>query len=201
MSWSRVNEWENQQTKIATFPDLFLPTSITRPELHVQFRRMSIITLILFLSCISSVLYSRLKRRNLSNRKSYLSSHPSLTSSSKLIAFFHPYWSVPLPLSLSLSLIFLAEKSVERSYLKSSNAGGGGERVLWTALSYMQKEQENDHFLVYTGDEISKQEMLNKVKVRLSLFYTLTRGSALMRWMSRVDSGLNWMREGSISFN
>lgn len=53
------------------------------------------------------------------------------------------------------------------TFLKNlfSNAGGGGERVLWTALSYMQRQQDKDHFLVYTGDDISKQEMLGKVKV------------------------------------
>ncbi len=49
-----------------------------------------------------------------------------------------------------------------------SNAGGGGERVLWTAIAYLQRTQGDTVIsLVYTGDypEASKAEILAKVKV------------------------------------
>lgn len=122
---------------------------------------MSIITFILASTCLSLVLYARFKRRQLSNYKRYLSTNQS----TRLIGFFHPYWSV-LPLQFSKPHTKFDCLGLT-TFLKNlfSNAGGGGERVLWTALSYMQRQQDKDHFLVYTGDDMSKQEMLGKVKV------------------------------------
>jgi alpha-1,2-mannosyltransferase len=47
----------------------------------------------------------------------------------------------------------------------SSNAGGGGERVLWAAIRATQKRWPNAKILVYTGDhEVGKGEMLTRVK-------------------------------------
>jgi alpha-1,2-mannosyltransferase len=47
-----------------------------------------------------------------------------------------------------------------------SNAGGGGERVLWAAISYLQRTESNVVSVVYTGDtDASKTEIINKVKV------------------------------------
>lgn len=47
-----------------------------------------------------------------------------------------------------------------------SNAGGGGERVLWTAIRDVQKEFPNVICVVYTGDlEATKEQIINKVKV------------------------------------
>lgn len=49
----------------------------------------------------------------------------------------------------------------------TSNAGGGGERVLWTAIRDVQKEFPNVICAVYTGDiEASKEQIINKVKVK-----------------------------------
>ncbi|GAA5985355.1 hypothetical protein JCM11641_006375 [Rhodosporidiobolus odoratus] len=69
----------------------------------------------------------------------------------KVVGFFHPY----------------------------CNAGGGGERVLWTALKCMQIEEKDAVFVVYTGDvdeqgkgiegKIGKQEILDKVANRFSI--------------------------------
>lgn len=47
-----------------------------------------------------------------------------------------------------------------------SNAGGGGERVLWTAIAFMQRTEPNVLSVVYTGDaDATKEQILEKVKV------------------------------------
>jgi hypothetical protein len=45
-----------------------------------------------------------------------------------------------------------------------SNAGGGGERVLWTAIRDIQRDFNNVICAVYTGDIASKEEIIDKVK-------------------------------------
>lgn len=48
-----------------------------------------------------------------------------------------------------------------------SNAGGGGERVLWTAVANIQREHKDIICVVYSGDgDASKEEIVEKVKVR-----------------------------------
>ncbi|GAA5867497.1 hypothetical protein JCM8547_007526 [Rhodosporidiobolus lusitaniae] len=69
----------------------------------------------------------------------------------RVIGFFHPY----------------------------CNAGGGGERVLWTALAAMQKDEETKDavFVVYTGDvgergekgQMSKEGILARVLARFDI--------------------------------
>ncbi|KAK4685333.1 hypothetical protein P7C73_g4818, partial [Tremellales sp. Uapishka_1] len=51
------------------------------------------------------------------------------------------------------------------------NAGGGGERVLWSAISYLQRTDPDVVILVYSGDYplASKEEILGKVKNRFSI--------------------------------
>ncbi|OBZ88853.1 GDP-Man:Man(3)GlcNAc(2)-PP-Dol alpha-1,2-mannosyltransferase [Choanephora cucurbitarum] len=45
------------------------------------------------------------------------------------------------------------------------NAGGGGERVLWTAIRDIQKEFPQAICAIYTGDlDATKQQIINKVK-------------------------------------
>ncbi|KAI8880811.1 glycosyltransferase family 4 protein [Backusella circina FSU 941] len=44
------------------------------------------------------------------------------------------------------------------------NAGGGGERVLWTAIRDIQRDFTNVICAVYTGDVASKEEIIDKVK-------------------------------------
>lgn len=48
-----------------------------------------------------------------------------------------------------------------------SNAGGGGERVLWTAIALIQRTEPDVVSIVYSGDvDATKDEIIQKVKVR-----------------------------------
>jgi alpha-1,2-mannosyltransferase len=50
-----------------------------------------------------------------------------------------------------------------------SNSGGGGERVLWAAIAYLQRTNSQVLSVVYTGDtDATKEEIITKVKVRLT---------------------------------
>ncbi|KAG9291419.1 hypothetical protein G9A89_021837 [Geosiphon pyriformis] len=50
------------------------------------------------------------------------------------------------------------------------NAGGGGERVLWTAILSIQKQYKHVVCVVYTGDtDVTKSDILNKVKARFNI--------------------------------
>jgi len=50
---------------------------------------------------------------------------------------------------------------------RDSNAGGGGERVLWAAIRVMQEKYPNVMSVVYTGDQdASKEQILSRVEVR-----------------------------------
>lgn len=52
-------------------------------------------------------------------------------------------------------------------FVRLSNAGGGGERVLWTAIACLQREEPDVVCVVYTGDAVisSKEAMITKVLV------------------------------------
>lgn len=51
------------------------------------------------------------------------------------------------------------------------NAGGGGERVLWTAIACLQREERDAVCVVYTGDvvSVSKEDMIDKVQARFGI--------------------------------
>lgn len=51
------------------------------------------------------------------------------------------------------------------------NAGGGGERVLWVAVRYIQRQEPDTLVLVYSGDypTASKEEIIGKVYERFSI--------------------------------
>ncbi|KIM43076.1 glycosyltransferase family 4 protein, partial [Hebeloma cylindrosporum] len=60
----------------------------------------------------------------------------------RIVGFFHPY----------------------------CNAGGGGERVLWTAIASMQKVEPDVISVVYTGDtDATKAQIIAKVKARFDI--------------------------------
>ncbi|KAG2120714.1 glycosyltransferase family 4 protein [Suillus discolor] len=66
----------------------------------------------------------------------------STTSNPQFIGFFHPY----------------------------CNAGGGGERVLWTAIAATQRAHPNCVSLVYTGDvDATKEQILAQVEARFNI--------------------------------
>jgi alpha-1,2-mannosyltransferase len=52
-----------------------------------------------------------------------------------------------------------------------SDSGGGGERVLWSAIAYLQRTQQDVVSLVYTGDfpaggtDADKERIINNVNV------------------------------------
>ncbi|EPY51595.1 alpha-1,2-mannosyltransferase Alg11 [Schizosaccharomyces cryophilus OY26] len=49
------------------------------------------------------------------------------------------------------------------------NAGGGGERVLWTAVKSVQTDFPNVISLIYTGDPVSSEEALRRVKTTFEI--------------------------------
>ncbi|KAI9513544.1 mannosyltransferase [Russula earlei] len=50
------------------------------------------------------------------------------------------------------------------------NAGGGGERVLWTAIAYMQRTRPDVVCVVYSGDtDASKEQIIAKAKARFDV--------------------------------
>jgi alpha-1,2-mannosyltransferase len=50
--------------------------------------------------------------------------------------------------------------------IHKSNAGGGGERVLWTAIANLQDTEPDIVSVVYSGDvDATKEDIIDKVKV------------------------------------
>ncbi|KAG0247946.1 asparagine-linked glycosylation protein, partial [Linnemannia exigua] len=50
------------------------------------------------------------------------------------------------------------------------NAGGGGERVLWTAIRDIQQKYPHVVSVVYTGDtDVNKQDILERVRTRFNI--------------------------------
>lgn len=96
----------------------------------------------------------------------------------------------------------------------SSNAGGGGERVLWAAILATQKRWPNAKCIVYTGDhDVDKSQIISRVKVGNSRYshkmrrltksnrIVLTFNSILPRLPSytlQLDIGF-WLQHGHIS--
>lgn len=47
----------------------------------------------------------------------------------------------------------------------TSNDGGGGERVLWRLVESLKKKQPNVDVVIYTGDNVSPQQILKTAEV------------------------------------
>ena len=113
---------------------------------------------------------NRLRKRNVKRRKALLDklkisdnevipgtdkTPPSKSSVKTMVGFFHPYWYV----------------SLVRPGADDSDSGGGGERVLWSAIAYLQRTQIDVVSLVYTGDfpsggtDTDKERIINNVNV------------------------------------
>jgi len=107
----------------------------------------------------------RLRAANRLRRSAALSALGTLNTEHKtVVGFFHPYWSVIPPSR------FRFRDTSPSDYI--SNAGGGGERVLWTAVSAVQRTEPDIITVIYTGDvDTSKQGILDSVKVTDPLSY------------------------------
>lgn len=58
------------------------------------------------------------------------------------------------------------ELSWDLANMPKSNAGGGGERVLWAAIRATQDRWPKAKCIVYTGDhDVTKDAILSRVKV------------------------------------
>lgn len=63
-----------------------------------------------------------------------------------------------------------------------SNAGGGGERVLWTAVALMQRTEPDVISVVYSGDtDASKEQIIAKAKVRARISPAMSRAYRRVR--------------------
>ena len=49
------------------------------------------------------------------------------------------------------------------------NAGGGGERVLWCAVRAIQSKYPEFHIVIYTGDNLDTETMLQNAKQRFNV--------------------------------
>lgn len=91
---------------------------------------------------------------------------------SGIVGFFHPFWSVPI------------SEYVIRILISSSNAGGGGERVLWAAIAATQRRWPNAICAVYTGDhDIERGLVVATVRNRFGI--TLKEHSLVFLYLSR----------------
>lgn len=97
-----------------------------------------------FIAAIALRAYtSKLDSRNRQRRAGLLQAlgRPA-NRTTKIVGFFHPY----------------------------CNAGGGGERVLWTAIASIQRTNPDVVSIVYSGDvDASKEEIIAKVKSRFAI--------------------------------
>lgn len=64
-----------------------------------------------------------------------------------------------------------------------SNAGGGGERVLWTAIAFLQRTEPSVVSVVYSGDKnTSKEQITAKVAERFNIH--LNPSTLAFVWLS-----------------
>ncbi|XP_074650121.1 GDP-Man:Man(3)GlcNAc(2)-PP-Dol alpha-1,2-mannosyltransferase-like [Tubulanus polymorphus] len=111
--------------------------SILRGNIRILFYMMNLLLLLIVLCVILLVILFALLKFIL--RKYKLTLHPEIrqSDSTVVVGFFHPY----------------------------CHAGGGGERVLWTAIRAIQKKYPHVQCVVYTGDhEATGTEILNKAR-------------------------------------
>ncbi|EMD39617.1 glycosyltransferase family 4 protein [Gelatoporia subvermispora B] len=99
-----------------------------------------------FALCVTiGFLFSRIQNLRTTNksRKAALLKELGLSDAqTRIVGFFHPY----------------------------CNAGGGGERVLWTAVAILQRTEPNLVSVVYSGDvDATKDQIIAKVKARFAI--------------------------------
>ncbi|KAF7798297.1 hypothetical protein EIP86_009517 [Pleurotus ostreatoroseus] len=102
--------------------------------------------LLVFSALVIAAVYSRISALRTSNetKKRALLQALGITdpTSKRIVGFFHPY----------------------------CNAGGGGERVLWTAIALLQRTEPDMISVVYSGDtDATKDQIISKVKSRFDI--------------------------------
>ncbi|CDO72210.1 hypothetical protein BN946_scf184970.g62 [Trametes cinnabarina] len=99
------------------------------------------LTALVFAQAVGRIL--GLRRRNIQQRaKLFGILGAEDAHKKKIIGFFHPY----------------------------CNAGGGGERVLWAAISALQRKEPEVVAVVYSGDtDATKEKIIDKVKARFDI--------------------------------
>ncbi|KAI0698166.1 mannosyltransferase [Cytidiella melzeri] len=71
---------------------------------------------------------------------------------------------------LGVSVSDRNQKRVVGFFHPYCNAGGGGERVLWTAVAFIQRTEPDIITVVYSGDtDATKEEIIRKVKSRFDI--------------------------------
>ena len=110
--------------------------------LAVVVARISFVAISVFVLFIAARLWVRRKGKSLFEGSSTIEPDSRKDWQPLTIAFFHPY----------------------------CNAGGGGERVLWTAIRVLQREHPNLNCVVYTGDEnVTGEDILSRAKDRFNI--------------------------------
>ncbi|KIY52569.1 mannosyltransferase [Fistulina hepatica ATCC 64428] len=111
---------------------------------------------LLFLSALYTAFYlygNIFRSRNAFHRSAILDAL-RLPASTRILGFFHPYCESIFKLFSQIN----------------SHAGGGGERVLWTAIASIQRSDPNILSVVYTGDvDATKDAIIAKVKSRFDI--------------------------------
>lgn len=120
---------------------LSLPPTLVIPLALLTFSLLFSLTL--FILYLLLTLYSTLLLSSNLDRRAALLAQLNINEKAtkrKLIGFFHPY----------------------------CNAGGGGERVLWTAIAYLQRTEPETVMIVYTGD-LEEGKVIEKGKIIASV--------------------------------
>ena len=113
----------------------------------IYFSQVMLVATLGFLICLltSTVLFVLVARWWIDKKgksKHEESSSYVTDGKSTTVAFFHPY----------------------------CNAGGGGERVLWTAIRALQNKYSHLKFVVYTGDKcVSEEDIMRRAKQRFNI--------------------------------
>ncbi|KAK9450820.1 uncharacterized protein V1518DRAFT_411791 [Limtongia smithiae] len=101
------------------------------------------ITAYILIKLLCTVMGKRVRRIAAARRNEILEGKDAAAAATAVIVgFFHPY----------------------------CNAGGGGERVLWTAVAATMREYPNTVVAIYTGDvDVSKDEILKRANMRFEI--------------------------------
>ncbi|KAF9262849.1 glycosyltransferase family 4 protein [Marasmius fiardii PR-910] len=106
------------------------------------FASVSGLVSLVILWLLLSLYFAHIRSRNDTHRRHALKGLGISTTDKRLVGFFHPY----------------------------CNAGGGGERVLWTAIASIQRNEPDVVSVVYSGDiDATKEDIIAKVKARFDI--------------------------------